>query len=313
MNFVSLKKQKGAVIILLFVAMIMTITTVFLAAMSNRSPQLRDQLKKQAEMQQIKESLLTYAMSLPDYSVANLGPGRLPCLDRNNDGVMECGTNRIVGRLPASIDDAFLTSPLQLSNSYTGIDQQYWFAVSRDFRQDVASLNTSTHTRLISLNGVTNYAALLIAPGPALGGQERNLLSQFDRYLESTTTNSSTVFLNVNTVDPTYFNDMIVPITVSEVMSLSTLRVAQEMKRVVDYFHVNSGNDRYPIDTAEFNVAVSDPGAATAAWIGDNSWASVTAYTYINDDTATVSYTNCAIVYTFDFAAASISRSPSEC
>lgn len=307
------KKQSGAVIILLFVVLIISVTTVMLAGLSNRSPQLKAQLEKQAEMQRIKETLLGYAMTFPDYATSNAGPGRLPCPDTDNDGVMQCNSSRTVGRLPVSVGAPIVTSPVQLSDRYQGIDQQYWLAASLDFQQNITSLNSGSVTRLLSLNGVTNYAALIIAPNAILDGQIRNGDSQIGRYLESTESDTSTTFLSVNPTDPIFFNDIIVPITVSEVMSLTTVRVTQEMKRVLDYSHANDGGNRYPLDPTEFITAMSAPAATVATWINANAWIGAASYTYVSDNEATISYSSCAIIYTLRFTESTITRSPLAC
>lgn len=303
-----LQRQKGAVLILLFVALIMGAATVILAALNNRSPQVRDRINKQNEMQLVKEALLAYAMTYPEYSNPSTGPGRLPCSDTNNNASMNCNTSAVsLGRLPQQVVPP-VGSPVFLSDRYAGIGQQFWYAVAPGFRQNVASLNTST-TSTFTLDGV-GIAALIIAPGAALDGQLRSNATQADLYLESNNATGPN-FLSNHPTDPSLFNDIVMPISVAEVLTYGTMRVGQEIKRVLDVYFAANGNT-YPPDTTGFSSAMS---ASAAAWVSANSWisTSLSTYTRTSTSTATVQFTNCSIVFTFDQAQTGFTRSQRSC
>lgn len=307
------KRQRGAVLILLFVALIMSAATVILAGLNNASTQTRDRVNKQNELRKIKETLLAYARQNPEIEgVSPNGPGRLPCSDRTNDGVMDCDNNAgpRLGRLPEIVNTS-VGGAIFFSDHYVGTGQQFWYAVGRDFRQSFAVLNTeSAAPNPFTLDGSGSIAAVIIAPGPSLDGQVRLNLTQAAQYLESTNTTGPN-FVSRHPTDPRLFNDIVATITVAEVMTVATSRVAQEIKRVIEAYHPANAAT-YPPDQAAFTAEMGSNGAA---WIGDNAWmgASLQAYTLASADLASVQFTNCAIVYTFAFGQDGFTRSPLSC
>ena len=309
----SMQKQKGAVLILLFVALIMGAATAFVGALNNSNPQLRDRLNKQNEMQRIKETLLSYAMTFPEYNTTSNGPGRLPCSDTNNDGLMDCTTTGTgLGRLPVRIVPP-IGSPVFLSDRYQGTGQQFWYAVAPQFRQNSTTLNTAS-TSTLTLDGAS-VAAVIIAPGPALSGQQRINDNQAARYLESTNVGSPN-FVTIHPTDPALLNDMISTITVAEILTAATTRTAQEIKRVLGIYYAANGNT-YPGTTAQFSAAMT---ASGAAWIAANAWVATSLETYTNTtvnpvptSTATVKFTNCAITFTFNSGLTGFTRSRPTC
>ena len=304
------RRQSGAVLILLFVALIMGAATVILAALNNGSPQLRDRANKQKEMQVVKETLLSYAMTNPEYNTSPNGPGRLPCSDTDNDGLMNCNTNAIgLGRLPEQIVPP-VGSPIALSDRYSNIGQQFWYAVAPAFRQSSNALLNTNSTSNLTLDGVSGIAAVIIAPGPNLDGQVRVNNNQAARYLESNNVTGPD-FLTNHPTDPTLLNDIIVPITVKEVMTYASIRVSQEIKRVLDVYYTANANT-YPASTAQFTTAMS---ASGAAWVAANAWisSSLLAYVQLSSSSATVQFTNCAVVFTFVQAQSGFTRSQPSC
>jgi hypothetical protein len=301
------RRQSGAVLILLFVALIMAAATVILAALNNGRPQLRDHANKQKEMQVVKEILLSYAMTNPEYNSSPNGPGRLPCSDTNNDGLMDCSTNGVgLGRLPEKILPP-VGSPIFLSDRYAGIGQQFWYAVAPAFRQGSNTLNTNSSTNL-SLDGVGGIAAVIIAPGPSIGGQVRTNNNQAADYLESTNITGPN-FITNHPADPSLLNDMVVAITVLEVMTFATSRVAQEVKVVLDNYYNGSGT--YPTNNGQF---VSSMSTGAGAWVSSNSWSGAAAtYTSLSSSTASIQFSNCAIIYTFDQTKSGFTRSQRSC
>ena len=309
----TIRRQRGAVLILLFVALVMGTLTVILAALNNNSPQLRDRRNKVVEMREVKEALLAYALTYPDYhdiapvTNAQKGPGRLPCSDTDNDGLMNCNTNAIgLGRLPQRILPP-IGSPIALSDRYVGTGQQFWYAVAPAFRENSNMLNTSSTTNFTVDNpAVTDIAAVIIAPGPSLDGQVRNNGNQAARYLESSNVTGPN-FVSNDATNPSLLNDMVETITVAEIMSYATTRVAQEIKRVLDIVGVP-----YPADATQFNAAMT---ANAAPWVAANNWMTAAPLTYTNPSatTATVQFSNCAIVFSFDQAQNGFTRSQRSC
>ncbi|MCP4494311.1 MAG: hypothetical protein GY820_44475 [Gammaproteobacteria bacterium] len=142
-------------------------------------------------LQEAKDALLMFAYNYPLATEANLGPGRLPCPDTDNDinGTIEfppvCGS---VGRLPWG--DGRLNIP-QLTGA-TG--ETLWYAVSAEFRNSAPAqvgANTNGNTvvnsdsvgtiSIFDQSGGLRYAgatdgvaAIIIAPGAPIGRDENN-------------------------------------------------------------------------------------------------------------------------------------------
>ncbi|MDP2140428.1 MAG: hypothetical protein Q8L20_06415 [Gammaproteobacteria bacterium] len=281
-------KQNGAVLILMFVGLFMAGATVVLTALNNRNPQLRENARVQAAMQEAKQALLAYAVMYNNEFVGS-GPGRLPCPDKNNSGESEEGVDcagAAFGRLPQRHTLPF-GALVEFGNLYAGIDQQFWYAVSANYRHPVvptSPLNSSTPGTL-TLDG-DEVVAVIIAPGQALGTQSRipaNVNSSV-HYLDSANS-GGTNFVSLDAISPETFNDRLLPIRRRELMTLVTARVAQEIKRVLD------PADPYP-DVATFETAM----AAAGGWYITDGWDARVIYTQ-DSPRAQVQFTDCNIVY----------------
>lgn len=304
----SNKRQSGAALILFFVVLIMGATAFILSALNSGNGQRRDIIAKQNEMLAVKEALLAYAMTNPENNNVPNGPGRLPCSDTNNNGSQNCNATPVdLGRLPIRV--GFASNPVLLSDRYAGTGQQFWYAVAPAFRQNSGSLNT-TSTSSFSLDGLGGIAAVIIAPGPPIDAQTRSNLTLASEYLESNNATGAN-FLSAHPSNPSLMNDLVVSISVKEVLSYATIRVAQEIKSVLDSYYSANGNT-YPADTTTFANAMTTNGAA---WIAANAWvsASLAAYSRPTPTTATVQFNNCAIVFTFNQAQSGFTRSARAC
>lgn len=261
-------------------------------------------------LSEAKDALIAYAVMHGDYyGAAGAGPGHLPCPDTNGN-LQEntpCGLNALA-RLPVSI-----TTPggavLQLSDYGRGIDETFWYALANEARRTpIAAFNTTTVTTL-SANGQANMAAVLIAPGEALSTQMRPSNTDTN-YLEAGNAGGPN-FVSNNPAAPDNFNDRVLGITVQEIMSPVTARVAETIKAELDVFH--TANGRYPnpaIDPAEYGNAV----ATAPAWFAANNWHTVSQYARIDDNSATITFTGCPnISYTLDNSAGTIARAGTGC
>lgn len=305
----SPRRQSGAVLILMFVALVMTALTVFVAAINNSSVGLKESARTREGLLEAKQRLLAYAMSYSDnFSTAPNGPGRLPCPDSDNDGLMNCGTATL-GRLPVQ-EILPSGSPFPFSDTDASEGQQFWYAVTAAYRSNSTSLNT-TSVSTFTFNGASNVVAVIMAPGDALSGQVRESVANRNsaaNYLENGNQTGPT-FVSNFPATPTAFNDVVVAITRDEVMTLATVRVAQEFKRVLDLDPLTLSG--YPANQATFLTAL--PGAA--AWIAANGWnaAALQSYTAISATVAEVKFNNCNTVFRFEFGVAGITRTPTTC
>lgn len=295
----SQRQQRGAVIILFFLALFLSGATVVLSALNNRTNNIARGVETQVAMDAAKEALLTYAL-MYSTEYAGSGPGRLPCADTDNDGLANCVAAQL-GRLPREV---ILPSGARfpLSDAGSGLDQQLWYALSPSFRSTAAIVNSST-AGIMTLDGESGIVAVLLAPGPALAGQTRPSVNA-NRYLEDANTTAPDF---VSSSALASFNDRVLPIRRDELLSYVTPRVAQEIKRMLDIYHPANGNT-YPAP-AGFS------GAMTAGWLVSNNWhTSVEQYLLSSPpNVATVKFLNCDIVFTLTFGSAAIARSQSSC
>ncbi len=312
-----LRSQQGAALLILMLALFSVTMAVLLKGLNNRGGQLERQAATIAALMQAKEALIGYAVVHGDLFPGGPGPGHLPCPDTSPpafaaDGSPQppsgqpntpCGPGAI-GRLPHTLAVAAFHADFG-----SAIDQQFWYAVGNPFLANPAAgvdntLN-ATVTAPLSVDGRGNIAAVLIAPGPALAGQNRPGTNPAD-YLEGVNS-SGPDFSGSPTSSPDTFNDLLVAIDWTEILTPVTARVAEEIKQHLDNFRATNG--AYPADQATFVAAL----AGAPLWFTANGWLTTTAYTQVSADQATLIFSGCGITYTITSGIAAISRGQPGC
>lgn len=329
-------KQTGAALLVFFLLIFSVAATVLLTALNNRSPSLQKKEKIHNEMALAKEALLAYAFNYPDlFPTSNNGPGRFPCTDSTNNGQEDCLISG--ARLPESLtiqseDPSQVGGPFQLVDTYAGIDQQFWYFISPSFARNTATQLNSTTTPLFTLDNQNDIVAVLIAPGDPISTQDRGSNPNSPLHYLEASNQSGSNFSNSNPSNPGNFNDQVLGITRSELMSLVTVRVAIELKAIFDEFHFNSG--AYPIDIATTSEALTgnlvpqytdnanfvnglpagnsaSPGISS--WFYTDAWDLLTSYDYDTDpDIIHFSFANCAMIFTLNFDS-NLEISPKRC
>lgn len=302
----NLTSQRGVVVIILFMILFMAGASLFLTYVNNNVVNQQADTATMQAMRDVKDALISYAVLHGDYyGAAGAGPGHLPCPDTNGNAAenVPCGTNAL-GRLPESITlPSGAVFPLSTYNS--GIDEQLWYGLADSARRSpAAAFNTSTTSNL-TLDGQGGVAAVLIAPGEGLPSQSRGNNNDAN-YLEAGNAGGPD-FVSNNPADPENFNDRVLSISIAEIMSPVTARVAETMKVQLDNFHTTNGN--YPVDQATFNTAFG----AAPAWLAANNWLAITSYVQVDGDTATLVFAGCNITYTLSNPAGTITRASSQC
>jgi hypothetical protein len=282
-DFEGFRSQKGAALLIMFLALFMVSAAVLLKGLGSRNSSLRQDAVIIKDLASAKEGLLADA-------VMDDNPGHFPCPDTNNDGTAEatCGVNAI-GRLPVKFNRDFVT------------DQQLWYALTDAYHGTIIN---STTPGALSLDGQNDIVAFIIAPGQALTGQTRPNNTPAN-YLEAGPVSG----VNYTTCsDPDTCNDKIQVVRRKELMSLITLRVAGEIKTELDSFH--TAHSEYPADQAAFMTAL----ATAEPWVAANNWqnSSVTTYTRIDINTATLQFADCASTFTLT-SGSDIARSQNSC
>ena len=300
------RHQKGVVVIVFFMVLFMAGASLFLTYVNNNVVNQQADTATMQVMREVKDALISFAVLHGDYyGAASSGPGHLPCPDTNGNSAenVPCGTNAL-GRLPQSITLPSGTV-FALSDYNSGIDEQIWYGVADAARRaPIGAFNSATATNL-TLDGQGGIAAVLIAPGEGLPNQSRGNNNNAN-YLEAGNAGGP-AYVSNNPADQANFNDRVLAITVAEIMSPVTARVAETMKSSLDNFHTTVGN--YPIDQAEFSGALG----GAPAWLATNNWAGITTYTQVDANTATLVFASCNITYTLNNATGAITRTGSQC
>ena len=305
-------RQSGVVLLLFVIALFMISFTFFLTALNNNRANQAQDVNVAEALSAAKERLIAFAtLSTEHYGAAGVGPGHLFCPDTNNNGLSNspCGANPL-GRLPRT------TNTLMGLNTLTeygmGFDQTFWFAIDSSLSNAVGSVFNSATVPALTIDGVAGYVAVLIAPGPGNGVQNRPTNTVGD-YLEAGNV-ASPSFVTFDNVAPAGFNDRVLGIRRTEITTPVTARVAEAIKVLLDNYRGVSGS--YPDDASFDDPALDDFNTVMAgapAWFTANNWLAQSTYVRLNTDSATLRFNGCSITYTVDVNVTGIARSNFQC
>ncbi|MHB1332418.1 MAG: hypothetical protein ACYCY1_07445 [Sulfuriferula sp.] len=285
------RHQRGALLILLVIALGILAATVFVSMLSSSGIQIERDKKTAAALAEAKAALIGYAAR------NSTRPGWLPCPDSNGDGQITLAgdysgsaCNTYTGRLP--------WKSLGLPDLRDGYGEQLWYAVSVSFHANGSALLNSDTSGQLSIGGISpanNVIAIIFAPGPALSGQIRDAAHVNDpaSYLEGDNALglSNTSFTTANASST--FNDRLLPITNDNLFPVVEKRVARELVAALQAYALsNSGNYPYaaPLDgssnfcstgntSGRIPLADSNCPLSTPAWFSANAWNNFVYYT----------------------------------
>ena len=214
---------------------------------------------RQRAMQQTIASLAMAQQALLSYAQQSLGttpcelncprPGDLPCPDRNNDGIAEtsCSNTSRLGRLP--------WKTLGVGDVRDGSGERLWYAVSERYKNNPRlrplNLDTAGTWSVVSSEGVVwdatqdnGVVAVLIAPMQPLTREDGWVQQRMDatsevakHYLDiqgasdnaNPQENAARSF--VRTSSGIHFNDVVWPITASQMHQVMQKQVLAEVRR----------------------------------------------------------------------------------
>ncbi len=302
MSYPRTGRQQGVVLIAFFLVLFAVAASVLISALNARGV-TRD-LNRNNQLADAKQALIAFALSVPD--LYNMGPGRLPCPDTDNDGGPNspCAANT-PGRLPAIVT---LTAPstFVISPIAAGTDQQFWYAVSPAYKMNPAQILNANSNGQLTLDATNDIVAVIIDAGPVLAGQTRSN-NVATNYLEDSNA-VGTNFVSTLPAGPAAMNDRIVTIRRLELMSVMTPKVVMDIKRVLDAGFVANGNS-YPSDQVAFEAAI----VADAGWLEFNQWHTTATYSWLADDKASMQFQGCQILFTIEFGSDVIERDVNRC
>lgn len=254
------RRMQGGYALLVTVLMLVLFSVAFL--LPNREPgraqATRDLAEKAENLQDAKGALLVYAtIGGVDGDAATGRPGTLPCPDMSTPddsgsgymSITDCGSKPELGRFPVKTLRLSFDRPIP------------WFAMDANFLNDGTEPINPDQTPALSgqleLDGDPGYAAILIAPGTPLNGQDRNI-DEAASFLERSNAFSGDHPKGENfdsckstTADPEAddepCNDYVVTITAEEVMNTARRRVLAELESIlVEHYENDPGNQTLP-------------------------------------------------------------------
>lgn len=274
-------RQRGAALLLFLLVGLGIGATLFFSTWNRSAGRLEQERQTLNSLNQAKEALIAYAVSV--YPFGNTRPGDLPCPDMDNDGKKEslCGnaagsTGQALrlGRLP--------WKSLGLPDLRDGSGERLWYAVSNNFKENTRNTplnsDTSGSIRYVDNDGnvVPNVIAVIIAPGPPL--QRLNAAAVQDRtpagentpsnFLDETATEDNADFIDYgvngfangpvrNAQGRVLVNDMMAVVTYSDLMPLLEKKVAATVFNCLNSYaayvggtYNNLGRYPWPADVA---------------------------------------------------------------
>lgn len=328
--------KRGFIILALLLILVVGGSTLALGGLNNRqSVYLQKQQELREQMQDAKAVLLAYAANSSKLLGNTRGPGFFPCpdtttTDPDNDGQITDATSTncttYIGRLPETVSTTAGVYPL--NNYYADAGEQFWYAVSPRFTYSSTTTNrqsqrrttttnatyTATHLRL---DNVSEYVALIIAPGEALASQDRESgVNSYGNYLENSN-GSSYYYYTSNPSDPENFNDQIIGITIDEYIQAVGMNVALELRTKLNNYYTSNGfypssgsYSTFPTGTPStttqttFRSAMASGTSSTVyPWLSTSTtnnaerWPTYTWYYRVNTTTARIAFSGCPGIY----------------
>jgi hypothetical protein len=279
-------RQGGAALIFIVFILAIALTTYVLKAMNTQTIQVDHQQRVRERLNVAKQALIAWAVANKEY------PGQMPYPDRLEnvspiyDGSSDCaGSNPLnnysllIGQLALYGSDgcvSFKQSEGLGVNVDDGYGNNFWYAVSPNLLHNYAPTGSQTPDPVINSDTMDTatwlivrdhngnvvsdrVAAVIIAPGEAIGNQSRSNTATIDNYLDTFQKNGSfysnrdfddldedfIMSAPQSTIDdndtsytrPYLFNDQLVYITIDELMGALEKRVVREaISRLRDFF-----------------------------------------------------------------------------
>ena len=296
----QITKQKGAVLILMAFIIGLGVLAYMLHAFDSARLRLEQDKKTYQTLNEAKQALIAWSVS------HLYTPGQMPWPDRHldpgiYDGSSDCATtafqySNLLGQLPSLPD----TSPCLDKNNglsvyagfstYPSLGQDFrdaqgnrlWYAVSRNLvrkydapvsdpiiNPNIINAPTYSWLQVLDRNGnlvSDRVAAVILAPGDALDGQNRAGAADASQFLDGFQIGAAVFnnrgyatddedFImgddsrNVSATDPTFvqpynFNDKLVYITIDELMAALEKRVGEQVRTSLKTYQ--DANGYYP-------------------------------------------------------------------
>lgn len=279
-------RQRGMAML----ALVVLITLVSTYAVSDALTRINAQVKIEREnlsrqsMKEAKAALIGWSVAQAWATNSNDQPGSLPCPDVNNDGLSD--TNDMTGNACISQVGRLPWRTLKSADLRDSSGEILWYALSTNFRKynGVTVINSDTQGLLTLYDDQANNTtptlsgavAILIAPGQAVAGQTRDqssaaALNNAANYLEGRNSGASGNYTTTPQSPLTYpdsFNDQLLPITQSDLLSVVepavASRIERDVKPYINDYYTQWGAFPFPSIFASPNPGTSGSGTTRA-------------------------------------------------
>ena len=312
----QIRKQKGAVLILLMFIIGLGVLSYLLNAFDPARLKLEQDKKTMQSLNEAKQALIAWAVNHPNT------PGLMPYPDRNNDlnydDTADCYASNVnfspqftLGRLPLFKNDpncvnAKVSVDSGVSEDFRdGTGERLWYEVSSNLLHDYKNnggnpngtspiinpsiINTPTNPWFVvrDRNGVVisdRVAAVIISPGTTSGAQDRSGgIANSNQYLDKIVMADNTPYQNYGyqdagtnpiqefivgddfrvvakndptyknqAIEPYYYNDKLVYITIDELMYAIEKRALEQSKDALSKFKIVNGFYPFAADLGFF-------------------------------------------------------------
>lgn len=277
------KFQRGGVLLVMLVILVMGITTVFLNSLSGPAISNKRTQTTADALARAKEALIGYAISYGDtHPEDSLQPrdtaGYLPCPDTNGSaGANPEGSSETCGSEGANSMGRLPWKTLELPDVFDGQQDCLWYAVSGNYKNNPKyggqmNWDTPAQLQVFDSNGnelqAGEVVAVIFSPGTPLSGNSDRTGTTApvcggnytaSAYLDNDPTHgidnadiSAAKFImphthrdaNGNVILST--NDQFVYITRQDIWAAAEKRIAREAKQCLDTYAASSGG-KYPL------------------------------------------------------------------
>ncbi len=222
-----MRRARGAALLTLMLALVVGAGWTLLSGLNEHARSYARRAVSKEALNQARRALLHYAMNYADLrDNQEKGPGFLPCPDRNNDGRPEtncsAGAGTTLGRLPFTI--------LGLDDPRDAAGERLWYALSANFKNaqsNDAIINSETPGEL-SLDGVGDMVAVIIAPGAPVGAQHARPGNDPAAYLEGGNADAG-----AGKFSTTAGNDQVAAVSRAELMAVVERRALHEVRALL--------------------------------------------------------------------------------
>lgn len=239
-----MRGQSGAVVLAAVTVLLLLVVSAQVYQRSSFQVEAEASGRLNDDLAFARDALIEYSVNYPShYTETGAGPGHLPCPDVSGDGSPARSCSGVpVGLLPVD----FKTAARKNVSFYSRQSQRnepIWYVLSSAFRYspvpsgapDSATIVNSDSRGDLTFDGEGEVIALLIAPGTALVGQQRDGSLDISDFLEGENADGDLVFASGQG------NDRVIALRWQDLMPLVERRVLAAVRESMTSYRQEHG------------------------------------------------------------------------